>query len=114
MRLETASFFDDFQRNINKNKSFTMTGLTSFSRLLLLKYIREISGKKILFITSTEQLALRYNTDLERIFEMSSSILPYQNTPERLFPENGIPYWSAENPLLAESHRSSLPLRIFP
>lgn len=79
MRLETTSFFDDFQRNINKNKSFTMTGLTSFSRLLLLKYIREISGKKILFITSTEQLALRYNTDLERIFEMSSSILPYQN-----------------------------------
>ena len=52
MRLESASFFDDFQRNINKNKSFTLTGLTSFSRLLLLKYIKEISNKKILFITS--------------------------------------------------------------
>ena len=79
MRLETASFFDEFQRNINKNKSFTLTGLTSFSRLLLLKYIKEISNKKVLFVTSTEQLALRYSTDLERIFDINSSILPYQN-----------------------------------
>ena len=79
MRLESASFFDDFQRKINKNKSFTLTGLTSFSRLLLLKYIKEISNKKILFVTSTEQLALRYKTDLERIFDINSSMLPYQN-----------------------------------
>ena len=79
MILENCSIFNDLVNNIKKQKSFTMTGLTSFSRLLLLKYIREISGKKILFITSTEQLALRYNTDLERIFEMSSSIIPYQN-----------------------------------
>ena len=79
MKLEKASFFQDFQRNINKQKSFTLTGLTSFSRLLLLKYIKEISGKKVLFITSTEQVALRYKTDLEKIFELSSSILPYQN-----------------------------------
>ena len=55
MKLEKSTFFNEFVRNINKQKSFTLTGLTSFSRLLLLKYIKEVSNKKILFITSTEQ-----------------------------------------------------------
>ena len=41
MKLEFASFFDIFVRNIKKSKSFTLTGLTTFSRLLLLKYIQE-------------------------------------------------------------------------
>ena len=80
MKLESSIIFDQLVRNITKQKSFTLTGLTSFSRLLLLKYIRQISDKKILFITSTEQNALRYKTDLERIFDLQSSLLPYQNT----------------------------------
>ena len=80
MKLENCSFFDNFVRNIKKQKSFTLTGLTSFSRLLLVKYIQKISGKKILFITTTEQSALRYSVDLEKIWDISSSILPYQNT----------------------------------
>ena len=33
-----------------------------------------------MFITSTEQSALRYSVDLEKIWDISSSILPYQNT----------------------------------
>ena len=80
MILENCSIFNDLVNNIKKQKSFTLTGLTSFSRLLLIKYIKEISEKKILFITSTEQAALRYSTDLERLFGLESSILPYQNT----------------------------------
>ena len=80
MILENCSIFNDLVNNIKKQKSFTLTGLTSFSRLLLIKYIKEISEKKILFITSTEQTALRYSTDLERLFGLESSILPYQNT----------------------------------
>ena len=80
MKLENSSFYDNFVRNIKKQKSFTLTGLTSFSRLLLVKYIKKISGKKVLFITSTEQSALRYSVDLEKIWDISSSILPYQNT----------------------------------
>ena len=59
MKLEYASFFDAFVRNIKKGKSFTFTGLTSVSRLLLLKYIKKLSGKKVLFITSTEQSSLK-------------------------------------------------------
>ena len=80
MKLENSSFYDKFVRNIKTQKSFTLTGLTTFSRLLLVKYIKKISNKKILFITSTEQSALRYSTDFEKIWDIKSSIFPYQNT----------------------------------
>jgi len=79
MELETSSFFDTFASNIKRGKSFTLTGLTAFSRLLLIKYIRKLSNKKILFITSTEQNALRYSADLENLFELEAVTLPYQN-----------------------------------
>ena len=72
MKLEKSSFFNEIVRNITKQKSFTLTGLTTLSRLLLLKYIKEISNKKILFITSTEQACLRYSTDLNRLFNINS------------------------------------------
>ena len=79
MKLEFATFFDHLVRNVKRGKSFTLTGLTAFSRLLLLKYIYELSGRKVLFITSTEQSALKYSADLERLFELESVTLPYQN-----------------------------------
>lgn len=79
MKLEQSSFFDSFVRNIKKQKSFTLTGLTSFSRLLLLNYIKKISNKKILFITSTEQSGLKYTADLERLFNITAEVTPYQN-----------------------------------
>lgn len=79
MKLEHSQFFDRLLRNIKGQKSFTLTGLTSFSRLLLLKYISALSGKKVLFVTSTEQAGLRYQVDLERIFGIASDFLPYQN-----------------------------------
>ena len=82
MKLENSSFYNEFLRNIKKQKSFTLTGLTTFSRILLAKFIKEISGKKILFLTSSEQMALRYSVDLEKIWEISSVVLPFQNTSQ--------------------------------
>ena len=79
MKLENASFFDHLIRNIRKEKSFTLTGLTTFSRLLLLDYICKLSDKKVLFVTSTEQAALKYSADLERLFEREAETIPYQN-----------------------------------
>lgn len=79
MKLENSIFFDNFLRNVKKQKSFTITGLTTFSRLLLIKYIKKISNKKILFITSTEQNGLKYKSDLETLFDLKSEFLPYQN-----------------------------------
>ena len=80
MKLEKSSFFDNLVRNIKKQKSFTLTGLTSYSRLLLMESISKLSGKNILFITPTEQVGLRYSVDLERLFGTESVLLPYQNT----------------------------------
>ena len=79
MKLENASFFDHLIKNLKKQTSFTLTGLTTFSRLLLLDYICKLSGKKVLFITSTEQTALKYSADLERLFDRSAETIPYQN-----------------------------------
>ena len=80
MKLENSLYFDNIVENIKKNKSFTLTGLTTFSRLLLVKYIKEISNKKILLITATEQNGLKYSTDLEKLFDLEAVCLPYQNT----------------------------------
>ena len=79
MKLENASFFDNLVKNIKKQKSFTLTGLTTFSRLLLLDYICKLSGKKVLLVTSTEQSALKYSADLERLFDREADTIPYQN-----------------------------------
>ncbi len=79
MKLDNCSFGENFIRNIKAGKSFTLTGLTAFSRLLLAKDIKEISGKKILFVTSTEQQGLKYCSDLENIFDIKAELLPYTN-----------------------------------
>ena len=47
--------------------------------MLLVIKAHEYSKKKILFITSTEQNALKYKNDLLKIFEVEAEILPFQN-----------------------------------
>ena len=79
MRIEKSGIFDEFDALVRRSQSFCVTGLTTFLRLLSLKKIRDISKKKILFITSTEQYALRYQNDLESLFGIQAEILPYQN-----------------------------------
>ena len=62
---------------LKKNCSFSVSGLTSFLRLLLLAQIS--SEKRTVFITATEQNALKYKHDLEKFFEIESTIFPYQD-----------------------------------
>lgn len=71
--------FLEFKKYINKSRSFAVTGLTSVLRLLLVKLIRKFSEKKILFITSGEQSALKYQNDLKKLFDIDTSIFPFQN-----------------------------------
>ena len=71
--------FLEFKKYINKSRSFAVTGLTSVLRLLLVKLIRKFSEKKILFITSGEQSALKYQNDLKKLFDIDASIFPFQN-----------------------------------
>ena len=65
------------KNKISNNKSFAITGLTSFLRLFTVS--KAASEKKILFITSTEQSALKYQSDLNTMFDLSSEIFPYQD-----------------------------------
>ncbi len=67
-----------FKNNVLKGKSFTVSGVTSFLRLFLLNKIFDYSKKKILFVTSSEQNALKYQNDLNKIFEKTSEIFPFQ------------------------------------
>lgn len=68
-----------FKKNIAYSKSFTVTGLTSFLRLLLVQKTAEFSKKKVLFITASEQNGLKYQNDLKIAFDTDAEVLPYQN-----------------------------------
>ena len=68
-----------FENYLAKKFSFAITGLTTILRLLLVTKIKKITDKKILFVTSNEQNALRYQNDLEKAFGVKSELLPFQN-----------------------------------
>ena len=71
--------FSQFRYNLMHSFSFAATGLTSVLRLVLLTKIREITKKKVLFVTSSEQNALRYQNDLKKAFDVDGKLLPFQN-----------------------------------
>lgn len=79
LNLENNKIFLHLKHNLKASKSFTITGLTSFLRLLLVQKINEYSNKGILLITANEQNALKYQNDLKTAFNIESEILPYQN-----------------------------------
>ena len=68
-----------FERFLAKSCSFAVTGLTTILRILLVTKIRKITGKKVLFVTSTEQSALKYQNDLLKAFGEKSDLMPFQN-----------------------------------
>lgn len=76
---DISESYDEFRQRIKDNKSFAVTGLTSVLRLFLLSKIKNYSKKKVLFITSSEQNALRYQSDLSSICDLKSSVMPFQN-----------------------------------
>ena len=68
-----------FEKLLVKRTSFSVTGLTTLLRLLLISKIKKITEKKILFITSTEQNALKYQNDLQKAYGEDAEIFPFQN-----------------------------------
>ena len=64
MKIETSTIFNEFDSYVKSARSFCVTGLTSFLRMLVIKKTLDISKKKVLFVTSTEQSALKYQNDL--------------------------------------------------
>ncbi len=56
----------------------SITGLNNPLRLLILNKIAKYYKKKIFFITLNEQIALKYQKDLDSIFNLEAKILPFQ------------------------------------
>ena len=75
--LKNPLILEKIKAFLNKKCSFTLSGLTSFLRLLLLAEISK--EKKIVFVVNTEQNALKYKHDLEKLFDIKSEIFPYQD-----------------------------------
>ncbi len=93
--------------------NLSLTGLNNPLRLLILNKINTL-GKKILFITSNEQSALKYQKDLEEVFELESKILPFQEiNPYEDVDRNYYIYEEQVN-VLTEAANGSNPLVIAP
>ena len=69
---------DRFLKRKEVGISLSLTGLNNPLRLLALNKINKKSDKKILFITANEQAALKYQKDLESLFDLETKILPFQ------------------------------------
>lgn len=79
INFENNKNFPRIKRNLLNFKSFVITGLTLFLRLLLVQKMNKISNKSILFITASEQNALKYQSDFKTAFDINAEIFPYQN-----------------------------------
>ena len=71
--------YERFRARLKEGESFAVTGLTTFLRLFLLSKIKTYAKKKILMVTSTEQNALKYQSDLKTIFDLDAEIMPFQD-----------------------------------
>ena len=71
--------YERFRARLKDGESFAVTGLTTFLRLYLLSKIKNYTKKKVLMITSTEQSALKYQSDLKTIFDLDTEIMPFQD-----------------------------------
>lgn len=77
--FENSKNYPILKDDIKHSNSFTITGLTSFLRLVLVQKISELSKKKVLFITTSEQQSLKYQNDLNIAFGINADVFPYQN-----------------------------------
>ena len=71
--------FNLFAHNLKTGIPFVVTGLASVLRMLLTVKANEYSKKNVLFITSSEQNALKYKNDLTKLFDIEAEILPFQS-----------------------------------
>lgn len=79
--LEKSNFekYKDVKKLLLNNRSFAVSGITGILKILLIAQISSISGKKILFITDSEQSAIKYKNDLKNFLGVDSDIIPYQD-----------------------------------
>ena len=64
---------------LQKKVSFALSGITNCAKLIILAQLLLKNNKKLVFITETEQTALKFQNDLKKFFETDSVIFPYQD-----------------------------------
>ena len=81
------SFLSKIDQYISQ-KSFIVTGLTSYLRLYIVSLCKKL-GKNVLFVVSSEANAQKYQQDLQKVFGVNASIFPYQSVSpyELLYPD---------------------------
>lgn len=60
---------------LKKKISFALSGVTNCAKLIFLAQL----NKKIIFVTETEQNALKFQNDLSKLFDKTAQIFPYQD-----------------------------------
>ncbi len=64
---------------LQKKVSFAVSGITNCAKLILLAQLLLKNKKKVIFVTETEQSALKFQNDLKNLFEEEAEIFPYQD-----------------------------------
>ena len=67
--------FEKINALLKKKVSFAISGITNCAKLITLAQL----NKKIIFVTETEQTALKYQNDLKTLFNINAEIFPYQD-----------------------------------
>ena len=64
---------------LQKKFSFALSGITNCAKLIILAQLIIKNNKKLVFITETEQSALKFQNDLKNLFGITVTIFPYQD-----------------------------------
>ena len=72
-------YSDKITAILNKKVSFALSGVTNCSKLVFLAQLLLKNKKKFIFITETEQNALKFQNDLKHLFDINAVIFPYQD-----------------------------------
>ena len=64
---------------LKKGNSFNISGITNCAKLILLAQMIIKENKRILFSVETEQIALKFQNDLRKLFNIDAVIFPYQD-----------------------------------
>ncbi|MCD7779515.1 MAG: transcription-repair coupling factor [Candidatus Gastranaerophilales bacterium] len=64
---------------LKKHVSFALSGITNSAKIIILAQLLLKNKQKIIFISESEQIALKYQNDLKNLFGVNAVIFPYQD-----------------------------------
>lgn len=79
LKSKKYSTYEEVKKLVKYNKTFVISGVTGVLKTLLLGQLSVNEGKKLIFLTDSEQTAIKYRNDLEKFLNVESDIFPYQD-----------------------------------